>query len=207
MSHWGRGPLRFGWPPGAAAVLGQHLGRRDDARDAESADLDETARVIDRWVASSCSTADLAASFGCIVIEEVAPFYERGEIATFRWQQFLNEVPVPEMRPFVEAASRRVQLRQLVPYTSLAHFRFHRCAEPVLSTRYAVHVVPVRGDRFEVRGASGCVPGHGNAEEAADLVIANLRLAVASGARNCRLHGRSLTEQGPTGRTAGFRAA
>ena len=62
---------------------------------AESADLDETARVIDRWVASSRSTADLAASFGCIVIEEVAPFYERGEIATFRWQQFLNEFQFP----------------------------------------------------------------------------------------------------------------
>jgi hypothetical protein len=140
---------------------------------AETADLDETARIIDHWVASSCSTADLAGSFGCVAIEEVTPFYERGELAEFRWQQFLNEVQIPELRPFVEAASRRVQLRQLVPYTSLAHFRFHRCAAPHFLPDMP-YVVPVEGDRFEVRGASGCVLGRGNAEEAADVVIANL---------------------------------
>jgi hypothetical protein len=140
---------------------------------AETADLDETARIIDRWVASSCSTADLAGSFGCIAIEEVAPSYERGGLAAFHWQQFLNDVRIPELRPFVEAASRRVQLRQLVPYTSLAHFRFYRSAEPHFLPDMP-YVVPVEGDRFEVRGASGCVLGRGNAEEAADLVIANL---------------------------------
>jgi hypothetical protein len=135
--------------------------------------LDETARAIDKWVASSCSTADLAAAFRFVVVEPKAAAYERGEEVEDRWRSYINGIGFPELAPFVEAASRRPQLRQLFPYTSMNIFCFSRCTGYpfTLDTPF---VRPVKENWYEVLSASGVALGRGDAEAAAELVVANL---------------------------------
>jgi len=135
--------------------------------------LTELARAIDKWVASSCSTADLAAAFSFVAVEPKAAAYERGEEVEERWRSYINVIGFPELAPFVEAASRRPQLRQLFPYTSMNIFCFSRCTGYpfTLDTPF---VRPVKENWYEVWSASGVVLGHGDAEAAAELVVANL---------------------------------
>jgi hypothetical protein len=135
--------------------------------------LAEMARAIDRWVASSCSTADLAAAFPFVAVEQKAAAYERGEEVEERWRSYIKGIGFPELVPFVEAASRRPELRQLFPYTSLNMFCFSRCTGYPF-TRDMPFVRPVEKSQYEVVSASGVVLGRGNGEEAAELVVANL---------------------------------
>jgi hypothetical protein len=134
--------------------------------------LTEMARAIDRWVASRCTTSDLAADFKFVAIEKKAAGYERGEEVEERWQSYRESIGFPELETFVEAASRRLQLRQLFPYTSLNAFGFSRCTGYPF-THDTPFVRPVQG-QYEVVSASGKVLGRGNADEAADLVVVNL---------------------------------
>jgi hypothetical protein len=134
--------------------------------------LDETARAIDKWVTSSCSTADLATAFRFVVVEPKAAAYERGEEVEDRWRSYISEIAFPELAPFVEATSRRPQLRYLFPYTSMNTFCFSRCTGYpfTLDTPF---VRPVKESRYEVLSASGVVLGRGDAEAAAELVVVN----------------------------------
>jgi hypothetical protein len=135
--------------------------------------LAEVARAIDKWVASSCSTADLAAAFRFVTVEPEAEAYERGAEVEERWRSYISGIGVPELAPFVEAASRRPQLRRLFPYTSLNMFCFSRCTGYpfTLDTPF---VRPVKKGWYEVVSSSGVVLGRGGAEAAAELVVANL---------------------------------
>jgi hypothetical protein len=135
--------------------------------------MDEVAQAIDKWVASSCGTADLAAAFRFVVVEPKAAAYERGEEVEDRWRFYISEIAFPELVPFVEAASRRPQLRYLFPYTSMNTFCFSRCTGYpfTLDTPF---VRPVKENWYEVLSASGVVLGRGDAEAAAELVVANL---------------------------------
>ncbi len=140
---------------------------------AETPHLAETARAIDKWVASNCTTADLAASFTFVAVEQKAPVYERGEEVENQWQVFMKSTGFAELARFVEAASQRRQLRQLFPHTSLNMFCFSRCTGYPF-TRDTPFVRPLKDGRYEVATMSGTVLGRGTAEEAADLVVANL---------------------------------
>jgi hypothetical protein len=133
----------------------------------------EMARAIDKWVASNCSTSGLAAAFNFVAIAEKAPAYERGEEVEQRWQSYIESIGFPELVSLVEAASRRPQLRQLFPYTSLNSFCFSRCTGYPF-TRDTPFVRPLRKGQYEVVSPSGTVLGRGNAEQAADLVVMNL---------------------------------
>jgi hypothetical protein len=135
--------------------------------------LDETARAIDKWVASSCSTADLAAAFRFVAVEPKAAAYECGEEVEEQWQSYINGICPPGLEPFVEAASRRPQLRRLFPYTSLNIFCFSRCTGYpfTLDTPF---VRPLEKGGYEVMSLSGVALGRGDAEAAAELVVANL---------------------------------
>ena len=135
--------------------------------------LSEAAGAIDKWVASSCSTAELAAAFSCVAVEPGATAYERGEEVEERWRSYISGIGFPELAAFVEAASRRPELRQLFPYTSLNMFCFSRCTGYPF-TRDTPFVRPMTEGQYEVFTASGAVLGRGDAEEAAQLVVANL---------------------------------
>jgi hypothetical protein len=139
----------------------------------QTPDLDETARAIDKWVASCCSTADLAAAFRFVAVEQAATAYERGNEVKERWQSYIRGIGFPELASFVKAASRRRELRNLFPYTSLNMFCFSRCTGYPF-TRDTPFVRPLKKEQFEVVSASGVVLGRGNAEEATNLVVANL---------------------------------
>lgn len=135
--------------------------------------LAEMARALDKWVASSCTTADLAAAFNFVSIEEKATAYERGEEVEERWRSYIEDIGFPELVSFVKAASQRPQLRQLFPYTSLNRFCFSRCTGYPF-TGDTPFVRPLKEGQYEVVSASDKVLGRGNAEEAAELVVANL---------------------------------
>jgi hypothetical protein len=135
--------------------------------------LGEMARAIDTWVASNCSSGKLAAAFAFVVVEPKAAIYERGEEVEERWQSYLQDVGFPELAPLVEAASRRRELRQLFPFTSLDTLCFSRCTGYPFTGDTPI-VRSLKNGRFEVVSPAGAVLGHGDAEEAAALVVAHL---------------------------------
>ncbi len=141
----------------------------------QTPDLTDTARAISRWVGSSCTTAELASDFAFVAAEPAAASYESGEEVEHRWQDYLTNIgdPFPELVAFVQAASRRRELRQLFPYTSLNRFCFSRCTGYPF-TRDTPYVWPQRDGQYEVRGPEDQVLGRGNAEAAVRLVVEHL---------------------------------
>jgi len=135
--------------------------------------LPEMARAIDKWVASSCTSADLAAAFAFVVPEQKAVVYERGLEVEDRWQSYIKSIGYPELEPFVVAAAHRPQLRQLFPYTSLNMFCFSRCTGYPF-TRDTPYVRPLTEGGYEVVSPTGVVLGRGDAEDAAELVVVHL---------------------------------
>jgi hypothetical protein len=135
--------------------------------------LTAMARAIDKWVQSDCSTTDLVAGFPFVAVEDKAAAYERGEEVEERWRSYMASIGFPELVAFVAAASQRPKLRQLFPYTSLNMFCFSRCTGYPF-TRDTPYVRPLQQGQYEVVSRKGNVLGRGNAEEAADLVVANL---------------------------------
>ena len=136
--------------------------------------LGAMARAIDKWVASNCSSGELAAAFRFVSVEPKAAVYERGEEVAEQWWSYLRDVGFPELAPFVAAASRRSELRQLFPYTSMNTFCFSRCTGYPF-TRDTPLVRPLKNGQYEVVSPAGTVLGRGDAEEAAALVVANLQ--------------------------------
>ena len=139
----------------------------------QSPDLPEAARAIAHWAESGCTSADLAGAFPFVAVTEKAGIYERGEEVEDRWQTYLRSVGIPELQPFVQAASRRPILRYLFPYTSMNTFCFSRCTGYPF-TRDTPFVRPVGDGRYEVTDALEKVLGRGDAEVAAELVVGNL---------------------------------
>lgn len=135
----------------------------------------EVARSIDKWVASSCTTAELASAFRFVQVEPAAAAYERGEEVEMRWQEYLASLAetLPELRAFVTAAAAEPKLRQLFPFTSLNRFCFSRCTGYPF-TRDTPHVVPLGRDQYEVISSSGESLGRGNAADAVALAVAAL---------------------------------
>jgi hypothetical protein len=144
----------------------------------QTPDLGDTARAISRWVGSGCTTAELASSFAFVAAEPAAASFERGEEVEHRWRDYLANLdipgdPFPELDAFVQAASRRRELRQLFPFTSLNSFCFSRCTGYPF-TQDTPHVTPLPNGQYEVVGPDGQALGRGDAEEAARLVVENL---------------------------------
>ncbi len=137
--------------------------------------LVDMARAINRWVGSSCTTAELASEFGFVIVDPCAGVYERGEEVDHRWQEYLSSLAKrsPELTAFVVAASHRRELRQLFPFTSLNTFHFSRCTGYPF-TADTPYVRPLRSGEYEVVDPAGRPLGQGNAEVAADLVVRHL---------------------------------
>src|SRR5262245_14438243 len=52
-------------------------------------ELKDMARAIDKWIASGCSTGELASVFRFVQVEPTAAAYERGEEVEMRWREYL----------------------------------------------------------------------------------------------------------------------
>jgi hypothetical protein len=87
------------------------------------------ARSIDKWIASCCTTSELARAFPFVQVQPAAAAYERGEEVKQRWRQYVGSLGerFPELAAFVTAAAAEPKLRQLFPFTSLNRFCFSRC--------------------------------------------------------------------------------
>jgi hypothetical protein len=135
-------------------------------------DLADVAKAIDRWVGSSCTTAELAADFAFVEVEPRAASYERGEEVEYRWRDYLANMchGFPELVAFAQAAARRRELRQLFPFTSLNTFCFSRCTGYPF-TRDTPYVWARRDGQYEVLSPDGQVLGRGDAEAAIRLVV------------------------------------
>jgi hypothetical protein len=135
----------------------------------------EMARSIDKWIASSCSTGELASVFRFVQVQPTAAAYERGEEVGMRWQEYLASLgeSFPELMAFVAAAAAEPKLRQLFPFTSMNRFCFSRCTGYPF-TLDTPHVVPLGRDQYEVISSSGESLGRGNAEDAVALAVAAL---------------------------------
>jgi hypothetical protein len=138
-------------------------------------DIDETARAIDTWAASECSTGELASAFRFVEVSPAAAVYERGEEVEMQWQQYLASPAArfPGLRTFIVAAAAEPRLRQLFPFTSLNRFFFSRCTGYPF-TRDTPHVIPLGGAKYEVMSCSGESLGRGDAADAVALVVAAL---------------------------------
>lgn len=135
----------------------------------------DMARSIDKWIASGCSTCELASAFPFIQVQPTAVAYERGEEVEMRWRDYLASLGerFPELTAFVAAAAAEPKLRQLFPFTSLNRFCFSRCTGYPF-TRDTPYVLPLGRDEYEVIGSSGETLGRGNAAAAVALAVAAL---------------------------------
>jgi hypothetical protein len=141
----------------------------------QTPDLADVASAINRWVSSSSTTGELSSEFTFVVVEPRAAAYETGQEVEYTWQSYLTTISdrFPELAAFVQSASRRHELRQLFPYTSLNSFCFTRCTGYPF-TRDTPFVGPLRVGQYQVVGPAGHVLGTGDAETAADLIVRNL---------------------------------
>jgi len=139
--------------------------------------LDAIARAFGRWLGSSCTAAEIAAELPFVTPEPDAEAYENNTVAEVRWQGYLARASTKpgELAPFVTAAARRPELRQLMPYTSMFQLCFSRCTGFPF-TQDTPRVQPVRGGSgFEVVAPiTGAILGRGDAEEAVELVLRHL---------------------------------
>jgi hypothetical protein len=142
---------------------------------AHGAEILDTARSIDKWIVSGCSTGELASSFPFVQVQPTAAAYERGEEVEMRWRKYLDSLGerFPELTAFVAAAAAEPKLRQLFPFTSLNRFCFSRCTGYPF-THDTPTVVPLGHNEYEVIGSSGESLGRGNAADAVALAVAAL---------------------------------
>jgi hypothetical protein len=135
----------------------------------------DMARSIDKWIASGCTTTELASGFPFVRVEPEATAYERGEEVEMRWQQYLTSLgkTFPELTTFITAAAAEPKLRQLFPFTSMNRFCFSRCTGYPF-TQDTPCVVPLGRDQYEVFSSSGESLGCGNAADAVALAVAAL---------------------------------
>ena len=145
-----------------------------------TSDLTAVARAIDTWMTADCTAAVLAATFPFIRAEPDADVYERGEETEHHWQYFLAQSSLP-VYPFIVAASRRAELRQLFPFTSLYSFRFSRCTgypfsgdTPYVWPTAVRPTAPFAEGRFQLYSCSHERLAIGAAEEVAELAVRQL---------------------------------
>lgn len=141
----------------------------------QTPNLTDMAKAINRWVGSSCTTAELALDFPFVEVEPKAVAFENGEEVEYRWREYLTNIDdqFPELVAFIQAASRRQELRQLFPYTSLNRFCFSRCTGYPF-TSDTPYVWPQRDGQYQVLSPDGQVLGRGDVEAAVQLVIEHL---------------------------------
>lgn len=143
--------------------------------DGATPEILEVAGSIDKWIASGCSTGELASAFRFVHVKPTAAAYERGAEVEVRWREYLASLGdrFPELTAFVIAAAAEPRLRQLFPFTSLNLFCFsRRTGYPF--TRDTPHVVPLGRDQYEVISCSGKSLGRGSAAEAVAMAVAAL---------------------------------
>lgn len=139
--------------------------------------LIEVARAVDRWIGSSCTARELAASFPFVTADGDAHIYESGDPVEYRWQCLLSEEfrrHDPHFADIVLTTSMRPQLRRLFPFISMFYLKFSRCTG--FPYTYDLPFVSWRGDHGYVvfNFDHQRLGKRATAEEAADLLVLHL---------------------------------
>jgi hypothetical protein len=161
--------------------------------------LTDAAKAIHFWIAETPTIADMEKRFSFFRPTDEGKAHEAGQAVEYEWESLLNRLTELEedmsdesisLRPLIEAARRRPELRQLFPYMSLDRLCFSRttgypftsdCPRAVAmeNGRYRVYSAK---PRFEKRRYGGGeyeeavyeVIGEGNVEEVINMLVANL---------------------------------
>lgn len=146
-------------------------------------DLDSVVRVAAKWLSDRQPASVLSNATAWLSANPRAEAYERGEELEWQWRWWLDRVASrsPELEDFVLAAAKRPELRQLFPFQSMYWFCFSRCS----GFPYTTDIPGTNWDRdayVVCRRSESEDPYHcgwegfarGNAEEAVEIVVANL---------------------------------
>lgn len=141
---------------------------------AQTPDIQETAKAIDKWVAMECSLNELA-ELSIVTLSRNARSYDQGTETEYLWNSYLRTISndFPQLTSFVEAAAHAPQLRQLFPYTSMYRFCFSRCTGYPF-TYDTPYVHPQKDGSYNVYSCNNDLLGNGDATTAVQLVIAHL---------------------------------
>lgn len=143
--------------------------------------LGDVAVAIVTFAERGVTIAELVRDFSWIEPTESGRAHEQGRLVEDTWLHYTampaRALPVASLAPLVQAASRCLELRQLLPFTSLDRLCFSRTTGYPYTTD-CPHARPLRNGRFLVvrRDATGNeeVVGEGAAEEAVAMLVASL---------------------------------
>jgi hypothetical protein len=143
----------------------------------QSSNLDEVPAIIHAFISDHLSVAQLRQMFPSFVVGVQAQVHEFGAVAEVVWQwgnvkQHSAEF-CPDLLPLLNRLADRPPFNQFFPYMSLEALCFSRCTGCPYTGDCPV-VVALGPNDYEVRDMRGKPFGRGDANEALDLLVANL---------------------------------
>lgn len=159
-----------------AFVFSTYFGKgRNILAKARTSELDDTARAIERWVSSNCTTTELIREFTFVRTTSTTKWYEEGEDVVRRWQSYLKAVNdrFPDLASFIQVASEQPELSQLYPFNNYHSFCFSRCTGYPF-TMDTPYVTPSGDGQYHVFSPNGMLLGHCDADAAVRMVVENL---------------------------------
>lgn len=155
-------------------------------------DLTPVAETVVAWLTQGLSAADMEDRFPLFVAAGGTREFETGDLVEYAWAK-LDRWAARDwsrMTPLIEAAKRRPELRQLLPFTSHESLCFSRCTGYPYTNDVA-HAVPLEDGQYRALGpgyvmqektyrdhryreAEYDVLGEGDAEHVIGLIVAAL---------------------------------
>jgi hypothetical protein len=143
-------------------------------------DLNDAAQAIHFWITEEPNIAAMQDRFTLFTPTEQARSHEAGEAVDYQWEKLSARWAkygadfAHSPLPLIEAASKRPELRQLFPFTSMSSLHFSRTTGYPF-TNDCPWAIPIGDGRYRAHQAGGSdVIGEGDAEEVIAMLVANL---------------------------------
>ena len=146
----------------------------------QTTSLDALTAALLAWFGDGCNASVLQRRVAGASILDHAAAYEAGAEAyvDYRWTQLLSdETGAPGFAELVDAAAKRPELRQLLPFTSHAWLCFSRCTGYPF-TMDCPCIRPAAASTYDVRGVAERGLGTAGLDEALGIVVSNLPAGV-----------------------------
>jgi Family of unknown function (DUF6193) len=161
----------------------------------ETNNISDLAQALDFWLCNDITTKDLADKFPFVVCSNKASVFDEGKEVEYTWNLMLIDQSRAELFDFIKLAINDETLKRLFPFTSLYTLCFSRCTGhpydtdglPNVTPKQFENMFPMEGikrpkeldpDNFEAQFVATKnrreYLGEGNAEEALNIVKANL---------------------------------
>jgi len=142
-----------------------------------TSDIAQLIKSIDFWLRNDVTTEELTDKYSFIKPTAKSSAFDEGKEVEFTWNVILNDNSRKELKEFVNLAINDEILSKLFPYISLNALCFSHSTGYPYTTDIPV-IIPVAGNRFEVRTHNQNLIGIGTAVEALQLVKDNLPLNI-----------------------------